>query len=122
VGRIAGKTSFLITKTGRASIPPKKLIRALLSQAPYSIRSEQLLMEELDYNMLFRWFVGLSMDEEMWDHSTLSKNRDRLLNADIGRKFFEQILNQARTQGILLDEHFNVDGTLIEAWASQKSS
>jgi len=106
---------------GRASIPPEKLIRALLLQALYSIRSERLLMEELDYNLLFRWFVGLSMDDEVWDHSTFSKNRDRLLEADIVRKFFEQILDQGRAQGLLCDEHFTVDGTLIEAWASQKS-
>ena len=106
---------------GRASIPPEKLIRALLLQALYSIRSERLLMEELDYNLLFRWFVGLSMDDEVWDHSTFSKNRDRLLEADIVRKFFEQILDQGRAQGLLSDEHFTVDGTLIEAWASQKS-
>jgi transposase len=106
---------------GRASIPPEKLIRALLLQVLYSIRSERLLMEELNYNLLFRWFVGLSLEDEVWDHSTFSKNRDRLLNADIVRKFFEQIRDQAEAQGLLSDEHFTVDGTLIEAWASQKS-
>src|SRR5208283_5995879 len=90
-------------------------------QALYSIRSERLLMKELDYNLLFRWFVGLSMEDEVWDHSTFSKNRDRLLNADIVAKFFVQIREQARVQGLLSDEHFTVDGTLIEAWASQKS-
>jgi len=87
----------------------------------YSIRSERLLMEELDYNLLFRWFVGLSMDDEVWDHSTFSKNRDRLLDADIIRKFFLQIRQQAEAEGLLSNEHFTVDGTLIEAWASQKS-
>lgn len=113
--------SKMYSPVGRTSIPPEKLIRALLVQALYSIRSERMLMEELDYNLLFRWFVGLSMDDEVWDHSTFSKNRDRLLDADIVRKFFEQILGQARAQGLLSDEHFTVDGTLIEAWASQKS-
>ena len=107
--------------TGRPSIPPEKMIRALLLQVLYSIRSERMLMEQLDYNLLFRWFVGLSMDEEVWDHSTFSKNRERLLNADIVRKFFERIREQAQKQGLLSDEHFTVDGTLIEAWASQKS-
>jgi len=111
----------MYSPVGRASIPPEKLIRALLLQALYSIRSERLLMEELDYNLLFRWFVGLSMDDEVWDHSTFSKNRDRLLNADIVRKFFVQIREQAQAQGLLSNEHFTVDGTLIEAWASQKS-
>ena len=106
---------------GRASIPPEKLIRALLLQVLYSIRSERLLMEELNYNLLFRWFVGLSLEDEVWDHSTFSKNRDRLLDADIVRKFFEQIRDQAKAQGLLSDEHFTVDGTLIEAWASLKS-
>jgi transposase len=107
--------------TGRPSIPPEKMIRGLLLQVLYSIRSERMLMEQLDYNLLFRWFVGLSMDEEVWDHSTFSKNRERLLNADIVRKFFERIREQAQKQGLLSDEHFTVDGTLIEAWASQKS-
>jgi len=111
----------MYSATGRPSIPPEKLIRALLLQVLYSIRSERLLMEELNYNLLFRWFVGLSMEDEVWDHSTFSKNRDRLLNADIVGKFFVQIREQAREQGLLSDEHFTVDGTLIEAWASQKS-
>lgn len=106
---------------GRPSIPPEKLIRALLLQVLYSIRSERMLMEQLDYNLLFRWFVGLSMDDEVWDHSTFSKNRERLLDADIVGKFFARIREQAREKGLLSDEHFTVDGTLIEAWASQKS-
>lgn len=106
---------------GRPSIPPEKLIRSLLLQVLYSIRSERMLMEQLDYNLLFRWFVGLSMDDEVWDHSTFSKNRERLLDAEIVQKFFENIREQAREKGLLSDEHFTVDGTLIEAWASQKS-
>ena len=107
--------------TGRPSIPPEKLIRALLLQVLYSIRSERMLIEQLDYNLLFRWFVGLSMDDEVWDHSTFSKNRERLLDAEIIGKFFVKIREQAREKGLLSDEHFTVDGTLIEAWASQKS-
>jgi len=113
--------SQIYATTGRPSIPPEKLIRALLLQLLYSIRSERLLMEQLDYNLLFRWFVGLSMDDEVWDHSTFSKNRERLLDAEIVQKFFENIREQAREKGLLSDEHFTVDGTLIEAWASQKS-
>jgi transposase len=113
--------SQMYAPTGRPSIPPEKLIRALLVQVLYSIRSERLLMEQLDYNLLFRWFVGVSMDDEVWDHSTFSKNRERLLNADIVGKFFSKIREQAQVQGLLSDEHFTVDGTLIEAWASQKS-
>jgi transposase len=107
--------------TGRPSIPPEKLIRALVLQVLYSIRSERMLIEQLNYNLLFRWFVGLSMDEEVWDHSTFSKNRDRLLEADIVEKFFRRVRDEAHHQGLLSDEHFTVDGTLIEAWASQKS-
>lgn len=113
--------SRMYAPTGRPSIPPEKLIRALLLQVLYSIRSERMLIEQLNYNLLFRWFVGLSMDEEVWDHSTFSKNRDRLLEADIVEKFFGRIREEAQRQGLLSDEHFTVDGTLIEAWASQKS-
>lgn len=113
--------SKMYARGGRPSIAPEKLIRALLLQVLYSIRSERMLMEQLDYNLLFRWFVGLSMDDEVWDHSTFSKNRERLLEADIVGKFFAQIREQAREKGLLSDEHFTVDGTLIEAWASQKS-
>ena len=98
--------------TGRPSIPPEKLIRALLLQVLYSIRSERLLMEQLDYNLLFRWFVGLSMDDEVWDHSTFSKNRERLLDGEIIGKFFVKVREQARQKGLLSDEHFTVDGTL----------
>jgi transposase len=111
----------IYSAVGRASIPPEKLLRALLLQVLYSIRSERLLMEQLEYNLLFRWFVGLNMDETVWVASVFSKNRDRLLDGDIAEKFFLQVLDQARTADLLSDEHFSVDGTLIEAWASQKS-
>jgi transposase len=111
----------LYSHTGRPSVPPEKLLRALLVQVFYSVRSEALLMEQLDYNLLFRWFVGLAMDEPVWDATTFSKNRDRLLAGDIAREFFTAINDHARVQGLLSDEHFTVDGTLLEAWASQKS-
>ena len=107
--------------TGRPSIAPEKLLRASLLQIFYSIRSERLLCEQLDYNLLFRWFVGLSMDDAVWDHSTFSKNRERLLESDSARAFFDAVLAQAEDKGLTLDEHFSVDGTLIEAWASMKS-
>ena len=106
---------------GRPSIAPEKLLRALLLQIFYSIRSERLLIEQLDYNLLFRWFVGLNMDEQVWDATVYSKNRDRLLEGDVAEKFFQHILVQARQADLLADEHFSVDGTLIEAWARQKS-
>jgi transposase len=106
---------------GRPSIAPEKLLRALLLQVLYSIRSERMLMEQLEYNLLFRWFVGLNMDEPVWVATVFSKNRDRLLEGDIAQKFFAQILEQARKAKLTSDEHFSVDGTLIEAWASQKS-
>lgn len=111
----------LYAKVGRPSIAPEKLLRALLLQVLYSVRSERLLMEQLDYNLLFRWFVGLSMDDAIWDPTVFSKNRDRLLEGDIAGAFFERILIHARQQRLLSDEHFTVDGTLIEAWAGQKS-
>ena len=106
---------------GRESIPPERLLRALALQALYSVRSERLLCEQLEYNMLFRWFVGLSMDSEPWDHSTFSKNRDRLIDNDVVRKLFVQVLEDARLRQLLSREHFSVDGTLIRAWASHKS-
>jgi transposase len=106
---------------GRPSIAPEKLLRALLLQVLYTIRSERLLMEQLEYNLLFRWFIGLDMDEAVWVPTVFSKNRDRLLAGDIAEKFFAQVLEQARDGQLLSDEHFSVDGTLIEAWASQKS-
>jgi len=107
--------------TGRPSIAPEQLFRALLLQVLYSIRSERLLMEQLDYNLLFRWFVGLSMDDPVWDHSSFSKNRERLLNTETARLFFQSIRSQAKAAELLSDEHFSVDGTLLEAWASMKS-
>jgi transposase len=106
---------------GRPSIPPEKLLRALLLQCLYSVRSERLLMEQLDYNLLFRWFVGLNMDDPVWDFTVFSKNRERLLEADVARAFFTEIGVLAREKGLWSDEHFTVDGTLIEAWAGQKS-
>jgi transposase len=106
---------------GRPSIPPEKLLRALLLQVLYSTRSERLLMEQLDYNLLFRWFVGLNMDDAVWDPTVFTKNRERLLAGDIAEAFFARVLAQARQRGLLSDEHFTVDGTLIEAWASLKS-
>jgi transposase len=106
---------------GRPSIAPEKLLRALLLQILYTIRSERMLMEQLDYNLLFRWFIGLNMDDAVWDATVFTKNRDRMLSADVARLFFEAVVEQARLMGLLSDEHFSVDGTLIEAWASQKS-
>jgi transposase len=109
----------LYEANGRPSIPPERLLRALLLQMFYSIRSERQLMEQLDYNLLFRWFVGLEMDEAVWNHAVFSKNRERLLNEEVAREFFTAALAQAQEH--LSSEHFTVDGTLIEAWASQKS-
>ena len=111
----------MYAEEGRPSIPPEYLLRASLVQVLYSIRSERLLMEELDYNLLYRWFVGLSMDDAVWDHSVFSKNRDRLLDADIATQFLKQVVALARERKLLSDEHFTVDGTLIEAWAGHKS-
>jgi transposase len=113
--------SRLYSVFGRPSIPPEKLLRALLLQVLYTVRSERMLMEQLKYNLLFRWFVGLNMDESIWVPTVFSKNRDRLLEGDIAEKFFAHVLAQARIANLLSDEHFSVDGTLIEAWASQKS-
>ncbi|HEX2238639.1 MAG TPA: IS5 family transposase [Gammaproteobacteria bacterium] len=106
---------------GRPSIAPEKLLRALLLQLLYSIRSERMLMEQLEYNLLFRWFVGLNMDEPVWVPTVYSKNRERLLEGDVAQQLFAQILEQARSNDLLSSEHFSVDGTLLEAWASQKS-
>ncbi|MEK7300740.1 MAG: IS5 family transposase, partial [Nitrospirota bacterium] len=111
----------LYAHTGRPSIAPEKLLRALLLQVRYSLRSERLLMEALQYNLLFRWFVGLDLDAPVWDVTVFTKNRDRLLTGQVATAFFEQILAQAKTHRLLSDEHFTVDGTLIEAWAGQKS-
>ena len=109
----------LYATVGRPSIPPERLLRAQLLQIFYSIRSERLLMEQLDYNLLFRWFVGMEMDEPIWNPTVFTKNRDRLLNQDIARSFFRRVVDRATD--VMSDEHFTVDGTLIEAWASQKS-
>lgn len=106
---------------GRPSIAPEKLLKALLLQVLYTVRSERMLMEQLGYNLLFRWFVGLNMDEPVWVPTVFTKNRDRLLEGDVAEKFFAQVLDQARNADLLSDEHFSVDGTLIEAWASHKS-
>ena len=111
----------MYSDTGRPSIPPEQLLRALLLQVLYTVRSERLLMEQLDYNLLFRWFVGLNMDEAIWAPTTFTKNRDRLLQGDIAAAFFDAVVAQARTADLLSDEHFTVDGTLLEAWAGQKS-
>src|SRR5947199_9332812 len=111
----------LYSRVGRPSIAPEKLLRALLLQGLYTVRSERLLMEQLHYNLLFRWFVGLSMDDPVWDATTFTKNRDRLLDGDIADAFFREVLAVAEAAGLVSDEHFTVDGTLLEAWASQKS-
>jgi len=111
----------MYSHTGRPSIPPEQILRALLLQIFYSIRSERMLVEQLEYNLLFRWFVGLSMDDNVWDHSVFSKNRDRLIEHDVATLFFETIRRQAERADLLSNEHFTVDGTLIEAWASMKS-
>jgi transposase len=115
------KFDELYSTTGRPSIAPEKLLRALLLQILYTVRSERLLMEQLQYNLLFRWFVGLNMDESVWVATVFSKNRDRLLEGEIANLFFSGVLAQARAADLLSDEHFSVDGTLIEAWAGQKS-
>ena len=106
---------------GRPSIAPEKLLRAQLLQMLYSVRSDRLLLEEIDYSMLFRWFVGLNLDEEVWDPTVFTKNRDRLLGAEVAKQFLAQVVEQARAKGLTSDEHFTVDGTLLEAWAGAKS-
>ena len=119
--RLSSRFGALYINFGRPSIAPEKLLRALLLQALYTIRSERQLMEQLDYNLLFRWFVGLGMDDAVWSPTTFTKNRDRLLDGDIASAFFEAVLIHADSQRLLSDEHFTVDGTLLESWASQKS-
>ena len=110
----------LYSRMGRPSIPPEKLLRALLLQAFYSIRSERQLMEQLDINLLYRWFAGLGIDDPVWDATTFCKNRDRLLKGDVAQRFLEEVVDHARVRGLLSDDHFSVDGTLIEAWASMR--
>ena len=111
----------MYARLGRPSIPPEKLLRALLLQILYTIRSERMLMEQLNYNLLFRWFVGLNMDEEVWDVTVFTKNRERLLKADVARRFFQLVVEEAQALDLMSDEHFTVDGTLMEACASLKS-
>src|ERR1700731_3659373 len=118
---LSGEFSALYSRSGRPSIPPEKLLRAMLLQAFYSIRSERQLMERLEFDLLFRWFVGLGVDDPAWDHSTFSKNRDRLLEGEIAARFLSAVLAQPRVKRLLSTDHFSVDGTLIEAWASMKS-
>ncbi len=113
--------SKMYSHAGRQGITPEKLLKALLLQALYSIRSNRLLMEEITYSILFRWFLDIAVDDRVWDHSTFSQNQERLLRSEIATKFFSRILEQAKVAGLLSDEHFTVDGTLIESWASLKS-
>ncbi len=121
LGRMSPLFEKLYSHTVRPSIPPEKLLRALLLQVLYTIRSERMLMEQLDYNLLFRWFVGLNMDDLVWDATVFTKNRDRVLGGEVAKVFFQEVLAEARRRSLLSDEHFTVDGTLIEAWASHKS-
>lgn len=119
--KMSRRFTAMYAQIGRPSIAPEKLLRALLLQSLYTVRSERLLMEELNYNLLFRWFVGLNLDDPVWDPTVYSKNRERLLTSDVAQAFFEEVRAYAEQQGLLSDEHFTVDGTLLEAWASQKS-
>ena len=118
---LSGEFSALYARIGRPSIPPEKLLRAMLLQAFYSIRSERQLMERLEFDLLFRWFVGIGVDDAVWDHSTFSKNRDRLLEGDLAAKLLGAVLTRPRVKRLLSTDHFSVDGTLVEAWASMKS-
>jgi len=119
--QLSPRFDAMYAKVGRPSIPPEQLLRAQLLQMLYSIRSERLLMEEIDYNMLFRWFIGLNLDDEVWDATVFTKNRDRLLEADVAKEFLAHVVEQARAKSLTSDEHFTVDGTLLEAWAGAKS-
>src|SRR6516162_2290786 len=121
LSQLSRRFDRMYARVGRPSIAPEKLLRAQLLQMLYTIRSERLLMEEMDYNLLFRWFVGLNADEEVWDPTTFTKNRDRLLQADVAKQFLALVVAQASSQGLTWDEHFTVDGTLLEAWAGVKS-
>jgi transposase len=121
LARLSPLFDQMYAKTGRPSIPPEKLLRALLLQMLYSIRSERLLMEEIDYSILFRWFVGMNLDDAVWDATTFTKNRERLLDADVAKVFLAEVVSDAKACGWTSDEHFTVDGTLLEAWASLKS-
>src|SRR5260370_28050351 len=119
--QLSPRFDAMYAKVGRPSIPPEQLLRAQLLQLLYSIRSERLLMEEIDYSMLFRWFIGLNLDDEVWDATVFTKNRDRLLEAEVAKDFLRLVVEQAREQGWASEEHFTVDGSLLEAWASVKS-
>jgi transposase len=118
---LSGEFAALYARMGRPSIPPEKLLRAMLLQAFYTIRSERQLMERLEFDLLFRWFVGIGVDDGVWDHSTFSKNRERLLEGDVAAKLLSAVLSQPRVKRLLSTDHFSVDGTLVEAWASMKS-
>jgi len=118
---LSARFEEMYSKTGRLSIAPEKLLRAQLIQMLYSVRSERLLMEEIDYSVLFRWFVGMNLDEPVWDVTVFTKNRDRLLDGDVAREFLCEVVRQAQEKNLTSDEHFTVDGTLVEAWASLKS-
>src|SRR3954471_4099943 len=121
LSQMSARFDEMYAKTGRPSIPPEKLLRAQLIQMLYTVRSERLLMEEIDYSVLFRWFVGMNLDEPVWDVTVFTKNRNRLLEGDVAREFLGEVVKQAQSKGLTSDEHFTVDGTLIEAWASLKS-
>jgi transposase len=121
LAQLSPRFDRLYSTMGRPSIPPEQLLRALLLQMLYSIRSERLLVEELDYSVLYRWFVGLSLDDPIWDATTFTKNRDRLLAGDVADAFFAAVVTAIKAEGLMSDEHFTVDGTLLEAWASHKS-
>ena len=121
LARLSGLFNVIYADTGRASIAPEKLLRAMLIQVFFSVRSERQLMEQVRYNLLYRWFIGLAIDDEVWDHSTFSKNRDRLLEHAVVESFFTEVMSVADKRRLLSREHFSVDGTLIQAWASHKS-
>jgi len=121
LAELSPRFEAMYARTGRPSVPPEQLLRALLLQILYTVRSERLLMEQLDYNLLFRWFVGLAIDDAVWVPTTFTKNRDRLLAGEVAQAFFAAVVGEARRRHLLSDEHFTVDGTLLEAWASQKS-
>src|SRR3954466_16004707 len=118
---MSARFDAMYARTGRPSIPPEKLLRAQLLPMLYSVRSERLLMEEIDYSRLYRWFVGMNLDEPVWDVTVFTKNRDRLLDGDVAREFLGEVVRQAQQKGRTSDEHFTVAGTLLEAWASLKS-